>query len=172
MKRMTLFVVLGIAACGGRVDAIGTDPSAGAGGTASANPPETSTGDPGSSEVLYAIASDNQVFLFARDTSGACVRMRLSPPNDWSSLPTVTVSEGWHVIDITRWRRAGECSSDMNGFPDEAATQATGEISWTPYVWGNSSSPCVIDVHVAAVFDVRPEVEPLDADKVEVRNCK
>jgi hypothetical protein len=194
MKRFAL--VLGLMACGGKIEETSTDPTtAGAPTpttTATTVPPSPgSPGDPGaptplppkdptpgSQKVFTAQAQPggrDHLMIFAADhVADSCIRIHLAlpagtkGPND--PFVNVVTPKEWGVEDMSRSPGAKRCGPGRQPPSAEEADGAKGTITFGPVA--TFVYPCTVDVHLAAVFASSPTVEQLDGDKIAVSGCQ
>lgn len=197
MKRLALLVVAAsfAAACGGKIEDVSTDPTAGSqtsptATTTSVPPSPGSPGDPGAPtqapppptgptpstpKTITAVAQPggrDHLMVFAADGSNdTCIRIHLAFPSGKSQYPNVIVNtKEWGVESITRTPGAKRCGPGKQPPAAEDATDAKGNVDFGPiglYVY-----PCTIGVHVSAIFGGKPNVEQIDGDKIAVEGCK
>lgn len=195
MKRsaLLLFVAPMVAACGGKIEDVSSDPTTGSQPTptttTTAIPPSPgSPGAPGaptqtppkdpsptSIKTLTAVAQPggrDHVMVFAADgANDTCIRIHLAFPSGRSQYPSIVVNtKEWGVEGITRSPGAKRCGPGKQPPAAEDATDAKGNIDLGAiglYVY-----PCTIDVHVAATFGGKPTLERIDGDEIAVEGCK
>jgi hypothetical protein len=198
MKRLGLFLLLGLAACGGKVEEGSTDPtSSGSVPTATPTPTTTSVppspGSPGSpgdptppsppkdpapvsKKVITAQAlpgGRDHLMIFAADESAdSCVRIHLAYPSGKPEYGSVVTPTEWGTENVVRQKGAKTCAPGKPSAASAAdrATDAKGNITFGPIA--TYVYPCTIDVHVAAIFTNNPTVEQIDGDKIAVEGCQ
>lgn len=194
MKRLGLFLLLVLAACGGKIEDVSSDgtssgsvPTASPTGTSTSVPP--SPGSPGQPTPAPAPPKDptpstkkisaqampggrDHLLIFAADpVADSCVRIHLAYPSSKTEYENVLVdAKEWGVEDISRAPGANRCGPGRQPPAAEEATNAKGNVSFGPiatYVY-----PCTVDVHVSATFGGKPNVEQIDGDKIPVDGCQ
>ena len=196
MKRLGLVLLLGLVACGGRVEDASTDPTSSGsvptatptGTTAPVPPSPGSPGDPTppptppktptptTNKVLTAQAMPggrDHLMIFAADSSAdTCVRIHLAYPSGKPEYGNVVTPKEWGAESIFRSTGAKTCAPGKQPPTSaaERATDAKGNITFGPIA--TFVYPCTIDVHVAALFAKNPTLEQLDGDKIEVEGCQ
>jgi hypothetical protein len=193
MKRFAL--LLGLAACGGKIEEGSIDPTTVGGGpsptaTGTSVPPSApSPGQPtptptppkdpapGGKKTFTAQAMPggrDHLMIFAADAvADSCVRVHLAYPSGirpGDPYSNVVVPKEWGVEDISRSPGAKRCGPGRQPPSAERSDDAKGTITFGPvatYLY-----PCTIDVHLSAVFANKPTIEQLDGDKIVVEGCQ
>lgn len=193
MKRA--FLLLALAACGGKIEEVstGTSTSSGApaptttptttsvppspGPTPTPVPPKDPTPTPSGTKLVTAQAQPgglDHLFVFAADKKAdSCIRIHLTNP--FGASPSdpyagVVAPAGWGVRNITRSPGANRCGPGKQPPAAEEADAAKGNVSFT--VASGAVYPCTISVHVSALFAENPTVEQIDDDVVAVAGCQ
>ena len=193
MTRPSLALVLVLAACGGKIEEVSSNPttgttpaptatgtsvppSPGSPGQPAPTPPPPKDPTPTSKKVLTAHAQAggrDHLMLYAADFGAdSCVRIHLAyPSNRGPNAPYANVAtpKEWGVEDISRSPGAKRCGPGKQPPAAEQADDAKGDVSWTPP--SGTFYPCTVDVHVVAVFADSPTVEQIDGDKIAVEGC-
>lgn len=197
MKRFALVLVLGLAACGGKIEDGSNDPTSSSGGgsttptgtTTSVPPSPGSPGQPtptptppkdptpGGAKTFTAQAvpgGRDHLMIFAADpVADSCIRVHLAFPASkapGTPFASVVTPTEWGVEDISRSPGAKRCGPGKQPPSAERSDDAKGTITFGPIA--SSVYPCTVDVHLGAVFANKPTVEQLDGDKIAVGGCQ